>query len=399
MFISRATTEAEMKYHATELELLCVVWAIVRLRMFLYGNEFLLVTDCEAVRQGLQKRYMVPRIARYVLQLQEFNFKVVHRPGRLMEHVDSLSRNAVKTDEVTDNFEARFDVYAINIESDWIIVAQQKDDFCQTLMTAITQRTSGTGLTAEGRFSLTNGHIYKVEKGQPKRLVVPFALRRKLITDTHEKYGHPAVDATMDALQQRYWFPGMRRSVKTVLGTCIECLARKDPGGKKPGFMNIIQRKKQPFNTLHIDHLGPLPRSSHGHIHILVAVCNFSKMVFLRAVTTTAAKQTVKAVNSIIEQLWIPERIVADRGTAFKNATFEEYCNNLQIKLIFNSTANPRANGQVERINRILVPLIAGFCKSKEFKDWDQQLPLAAIALNSRINKSTGKTPMEILYG
>ncbi|RWS19345.1 transposon Tf2-1 polyprotein-like isoform X1, partial [Leptotrombidium deliense] len=327
--------------------------------------EFLLVTDCEAVRQGLQKRYMVPRIARYVLQLQEFNFKVVHRPGRLMEHVDSLSRNAIQNYDSTDNFETRFDVFAINIESDWVIVAQQKDEYCQSLMTAINQRSGGIGLTAEGRFSIANGHIYKVEKGQPKKLVVPFTLRRKLITDTHEKYGHPALDATTDVLLQRYWFPGLRRAVKAVLAACIECLARKDPGGKKSGFMNIIQRKKQPFNTLHIDHLGPLPRSSHGHVHILVAVCNFSKMVFLRAVTTTAAKQTVKAINSIIEQMWIPERIVADRGTAFKNALFEEYCDNLQIKLIFNSTANPRANGQVERINRIVVPLIAGFWKSK----------------------------------
>ncbi|RWS04318.1 hypothetical protein B4U79_11157, partial [Dinothrombium tinctorium] len=397
--LNRRTTDAESRYHSTELELLSVVWAVTRLRMFLYGKEFTLVTDCEAVRLGLKKRILVPRIARWVLQLQEFNFSVIHRPGKGIEHVDALSRNPMEAEDDVgvDSFTERFQVFAAEVTEDWIAAAQLKDELCQTIGKRISDSSEATATTPDGSFRIRNGRIYRI-CGRRNQLVIPWMLRRRITQDAHEKYGHPSLDGTADVLLHRFWFPRLRRTVRSVIGACIECLTRKQPGGRRPGMLTVIERKK-PFNTLHIDHLGALPRSSRGRRHLLVAICNFTKMVFLRPVTTTAAKQTIQAINSIIEQMWVPDRIVVDRGTAFKNRAFQEYCAEHSIQLIFNSTANPRANGQVERVNRVLVPLLASLCRNPEMRDWDIQTVQAAIALNSRVNRSTGKTPMELMYG
>ncbi|RWS10137.1 retrovirus-related Pol polyprotein from transposon 297-like protein [Dinothrombium tinctorium] len=50
-------------------------------------------------------------------------------------------------------------------------------------------------------------------------------------------------------------------------------------------------------------------------------------------------------------------------------------------------------------MNRTLVPMIASMCKREDGKDWDQHICNASIALNSHVNKSTGKPPFEIMYG
>lgn len=40
----------------------------------------------------LSKKQINPRIARWGLELENFNYKIEHRPNERMRHVDSLSR-------------------------------------------------------------------------------------------------------------------------------------------------------------------------------------------------------------------------------------------------------------------------------------------------------------------
>jgi len=40
----------------------------------------------------LNKQNINPRIARWALELQNFDYSTEHRPGRKMSHVDALSR-------------------------------------------------------------------------------------------------------------------------------------------------------------------------------------------------------------------------------------------------------------------------------------------------------------------
>ena len=54
---------------------------------------------------------------------------------------------------------------------------------------------------------------------------------------------------------------------------------------------------------------------------------------------------------SIVCRFGIPNRIIADNGTQFKNRLFQEYCEDIGIQLCFPSVAHPHSNGQVERAN------------------------------------------------
>jgi len=53
-----------------------------------------MVTDCAAFQRTIDKNdQCTDRVARWVLLLQEYSYKIVHRKGRMMGLVDALSRN------------------------------------------------------------------------------------------------------------------------------------------------------------------------------------------------------------------------------------------------------------------------------------------------------------------
>lgn len=60
--------------------------------MYLEGISFTIVTDCNSFTLTLEKRLINPRIARWALELENYDYRVRHRRGELMAHVDALSR-------------------------------------------------------------------------------------------------------------------------------------------------------------------------------------------------------------------------------------------------------------------------------------------------------------------
>ncbi|GFT98943.1 transposon Ty3-I Gag-Pol polyprotein [Trichonephila clavipes] len=48
--------------------------------------------ELEHFRRLCKKKELITRIARWVLQLEEFDYEIEHRAGSRMKHVDALSR-------------------------------------------------------------------------------------------------------------------------------------------------------------------------------------------------------------------------------------------------------------------------------------------------------------------
>jgi hypothetical protein len=62
--ISKKATVVEKNYHSSKMELMAVVWSINRLRPYLAGVKFTVVTDCQALVHLNAKRTSNPQIAR-----------------------------------------------------------------------------------------------------------------------------------------------------------------------------------------------------------------------------------------------------------------------------------------------------------------------------------------------
>jgi hypothetical protein len=130
-YYSRQTNTAEQHYHSYELETLAVVESMRRFRIYLLGNHFTVITDCKALRSTMTKKELIPRIGRWRLLTQEFDFDVMYRPGKKMAHVDALSRNSVQEG---GGDEDEHHVFHLSLnEDDWVLAAQLKDETCKRL--------------------------------------------------------------------------------------------------------------------------------------------------------------------------------------------------------------------------------------------------------------------------
>lgn len=70
----------------------------------------------------------------------------------------------------------------------------------------------------------------------------------------------------------------------------------------------------------------------------------------------------------------LPTRITTDRGKAFTNQKFSNYCTLKQIRHILNAVPCLRAKGQVERSNRTILQSLTASTGENEI-DWEQFIP------------------------
>ena len=119
-YASRQMNKADQVYTASEVELFAFVWATKYFRCFVYGNQFLVITDHAALSYLRTFADAISRLMRWNLRLSEFDFIVEHRPGIKIKHVDALSRHvaAIMQDGLPSKEE--------------ILAEQRKDPFCNT---------------------------------------------------------------------------------------------------------------------------------------------------------------------------------------------------------------------------------------------------------------------------
>lgn len=215
----------------------------------------------------------------------------------------------------------------------------------------------------------------------------------------HDNAGHFGFEKTLSRIRESFWFPKMRRFTKKYVLACLECAHHKAPGGPKEGLLHVIPKIEIPFHTLHADHLGPFIRSKRGNLYLFIIIDAFTRYVNIKAVRNTKTRTAIKVFKEHFGYFGTPNRLITDRGTCFTSIQFKSFVLELGIKHILNAVATPRANGQVERFNRTVLDALGARCHGEKENTWDDYIGEIQLSLNTTINKSTGKSPSELLFG
>ncbi|KAJ1125468.1 hypothetical protein NDU88_003900 [Pleurodeles waltl] len=91
-FISRRLLPRERRWSAIEHEAFPVVWALKKLRPYLFRTHFWVQTDHRPLRWVMQMRGENPNLLRWSISLQRMDFTVEHCSGTEHANVDGLSR-------------------------------------------------------------------------------------------------------------------------------------------------------------------------------------------------------------------------------------------------------------------------------------------------------------------
>ena len=239
----------------------------------------------------------------------------------------------------------------------------------------------------------SNGNVFT-------QMMVPLQYRKQVMELAHSSAfsGHMGRKATEDRVISNFFWPGCFSDVERFCKSCDIC-QRTTPAGKVKklplGKMPYID---VPFKRVAMDLIGPMVKTDRGHQYVLTVIdvaTRYPECVALKKIDTVSVAD---ALMSIFARVGIPSDIQSDLGRQFTSDQMKEVCRLLGIKQLFNTPYHPQNTGVIERLNGVLKSMIKKLSYEK-ITDWDRFLDPAMFAYRSTVQKGTGFSPFELLYG
>lgn len=405
---------------------------------FLFGQEFDVYVDHQPLSWLQSCKKPNSRLARWLIRINNYTFKIHYKPGKTHTNADALSRWPLPIDDekvIEDNLlhvanekEPKLVINVINSverekleQNNYNTVEingeeQDKDNCIKWVKDLIVQH--GEQRPDINKFEtefkkrlyesyenlvIDNNVLYfrkEISDGTILRLfVLPKHLVQKTIEKVHSTIlsGHLGVRKTYDKLRLRFYTPKLKHKTITFIKECVVCQKVKHP---KQLFRAQLQpiRSIRPFQLITIDIIGPLPASKDGQVYILVVCCHFSKWVALYAMKNTTTDTVARLLIKFMLTFGLCLNILSDLGTNFQAELLRKIYELLDINQLRTTAYHPECDGLTERFNRTLKTMIACFVNEHQ-NNWDELLTFLAFAYNSSTHATTNFTPYEIVYG
>lgn len=431
-YASRTLSGPEKNYCATRRELLAVVFYINQFRSYILGREFVVRTDHSALQWLRRTPEAIGQQARWLEKLEEYTFKVEHRPGRKHGNADALSRKPCRQCGFDDEPQSSFATVAAvevsenssdetqNLWEPCVLAAAQASDpdigpfyglFSaneeQVPWAEIIAMDKHTKLywTLWDRLRMQDNILYRKWEdadGTSHKwlLIVPKSHRKALFEQIHPGAtgGHLGIKKTQAQIKRRAYWSGWAGDVARFCRQCQTCARYHRGKLTRQGGLNPMV-VGEPMERLSVDLTGPHPRSRNGFVYILTIVDVFTKWAEAVPLRNHEAPTVAKAlVNNVLLRLGMPHQILTDRGGEFEGQLMTELCRLLQIDKIRTTSYKPSTNGAVERFHRTLNSML-GKAISEDQRDWDEMLPSIMAAYRSSKHEATGYSPNCLMLG
>lgn len=232
------------------------------------------------------------------------------------------------------------------------------------------------------------------------KLVVPDHdhLRRQVLLwhHVHPWHAHMGAARTAALVTDSFFWPNIHRDIRTFVSQCNSCQTMKSPSAAE-AVLSPLPVPSSCWRVVSLDMITQLPCTADGLDCVVVFVCQFSKMV--RLIPTDSKLDGPGFAKLFFQQVYphygLPLGLCSDRGVQWNNKFFASLCSHLGIELRLTFSYHPRANGQAERLNRVVEEAIRHFV-GPSHDDWDTFLPHVEFSINSSRNESTGCTPFSL---
>ncbi|GJV97985.1 RNA-directed DNA polymerase [Tanacetum coccineum] len=211
------------------------------------------------------------------------------------------------------------------------------------------------------QFSKLDGYLFK-----GARLCIPLcSLHEAIVSEGHASglTGHFGRDKTLALLREQFYWPRLERDVNRLLERCRTCHIAKTHSSNV-GLYTPLYVPVAPWEDVSLDFVLGLPRTQRAKDSVMVVVDRFLKMAhFVPCLKTFDASQVARLYFAKIVKLHgVPKTLTSDRVVKFLG--------NLLRSLIGDNS-----------------------------KQWDLILPQAEFSYNRSVNRTTSKSPFEVVYG
>ena len=353
-FSSRLLTDVERRYSQCEKEALAAVWGCERYWLYLFGQEFLLVTDNRAVQliYGNSAARPPARIERWALRLTQFDFQVVHRPGK-SNIADYFSRHpdpkvCTKALEKQQEVERYINTIVHNavpnaITRHEVAEATLVDEELQQLKrwlesgpaTQLPKSLSSYKHVAHECCCSQDGILLR-----GRNIIVPRALRARVLELAHQ--GHQGIVKTKALIRSKVWYPGIDEQVEDKIESCSFCQASA-PAQQYPP-LTPTPMPLGPWQVVAGDFFGPMADGKYW----MVNLCLYSRWFSVHEIPSVAGEHVIPRMRELFAMLGAPKQYMSDNGAPFDSQAFREFAAESGFDHRRVTPAWPRANGAVE---------------------------------------------------
>nr|GEX51484.1 reverse transcriptase domain-containing protein [Tanacetum cinerariifolium] len=341
-YASKTMNDAESIYTTTEKEMLALVYAFKKFRSYLIMNKSIVHTEHSALKYLFAKKDAKVRLLRWVLLLQEFDFKVLDTKGAEYLAADHLSR-------LENLYENVLDPKEIN------------ETFPLETLSIVTFR----GDSSTPWFTdFANYHVGNFIVKVIRRCVHGKEVLDILVAchngPTREHHG---VNLTAKKIfDSGFFWPTIYKDAHVFVKNCDSCQRQGKISRHDEMPQNFIQ-VCEIFDVWGIDFMGPFP-SSRGNKYSLVAVDYLTKWVEAKALPTNDARVVYKFLKSLFARFGSSRAIISDRGTYFCNDQFAKVMLKYRLTHRLSNAYHPQTSGQVEDYPDCEVSRALSFCPS-----------------------------------
>jgi RNase H-like domain found in reverse transcriptase/Integrase zinc binding domain len=257
-FAARKLKGAETRYTVTKQKCLAIVFALRKWRHYLQGDMQFVGTDHVALRWLMSLKDPRGRLARWVVEVQDFDFCVSYAPGSSMVVADCLSRDAVdhpKTEESVcprclEGVDALRDSASLPTVQE--VLSAQPDEFGDAV----------EYIKSNGGYIIDVDSLICHEGPRNTAVLVPSKLRHQVLTYMHGSTvsAHFGIVRTSKRFASRFLWPSYRLDVMEAVSKCLVCAVNKaGPPGRQEKMMQYHRSRR--FELVAVDIMEISPRS------------------------------------------------------------------------------------------------------------------------------------------
>ena len=348
----RSLSETEQRYAQIEKEALAITWACENVphRQEIPGGN-----RPQTPGPTSELHTLPPRVLRFRLRLDRFDFSIQHTTGKHMHTADALSRAPLITTD--DNSETHnleelaqlaMDACVSELPASPATVSDleqaQSDDpvlsmiikYCQNGWPGKNKLNEVTLLYWEVRSHLTlNGNLLLYGR----RIVIPASRQKEVLAKLHS--GHQGIRrCRLRATKLSVWWPGLPSRLEQFVRSCPTC-ARENQKPKEPLLPSPL--RDYPWQKIATDLF------QHENNNYLIAVDYFSRYPEVISLSSTTSSNIIRTLKSIFARHGIPTTVVSDNGPQYSSQEFKEFTRDYNFTHITSSPHFPQSNGQAER--------------------------------------------------
>ena len=373
------------------------------------------------------------KVTRWRMELQDYDFELLHIPGRENIVADAFSRMLEPGNEGSDpEFAEELPARVLASLAPYFDQTYHPEDWTPDFI-------EGDAPYCVGEESLFNEDILSTEKNSTSTSDVESLLQLQrseigvvadhlslfaLSTPTwtsewassktpldHKIYeaiktvhnstaGHAGVDRTCIRLvDQGGQWKGMRQAVRQFIKECPSC--------QLMSFIKIAVHTHPftagvygPWERVNIDTIGPLPEDELGYKFIIVIIDCFSRFLELHPAKDATAAAAAEALYQTFGRFGSPQEILSDNGSQYVNEVITHFTEHIGVDHMLTMAYSHEENTIVERANKETMRHIRDIVFDRRVKNrWSVSTPLVQRIFNSNEISSIGVSPAQILFG